>query len=763
MRWWNGTRGMAVLFSLLIGGTVMDAAAQEPTPLKDGVPSAWVVGGLGDGTAGLSIYGLDAETVMRPNPDAPYLESQMMGAALNKWQRAATSPNGTVMVVPAAAHSYGWSRGNAYGQLYIQVDRPTKVVLHLRQSGVRTSGWLDGKPFQFQTDENPPADFPKPGDRPQAPMEGLTTEGLVVTAMPEKAEPARAAVLDLTPGWHSLLVKLIMQHAKGESFFFAAKFTDEQGNPIEGIRTQVSDPTADLALHAEAAKMRPWFYVDAPANLPRPGEPLRIIADMDWHPVVEERKQTTPIKPFNATLRLRIVSFDGTEVATKEVSGAFPGKYTVDFGPAPEAGYYAIYPSLHSQDGKLILANYPDGFSVIRGNVAQRERLDAKKLWNNNYYFFPDDKAGRGHLRPGELMNWFERSGVYKNIGSIVGDTSRFKSQWDEVKRRGLVVFGDTAADDMKINETREEGEKTIQSLVEYTRFIKCVNEIDIRTGEHELKIREPRHWVERAKWEYEAVHRLRPDGHYIGGSLVRPGDMGQRPRSPEALGAGKWFVECLKLGLDQYHDAWDVHAYPQNPPRFNGPFGNSGIEDERGVHRAYQEVGRVNKLPFWFGEVGAKAAHCPTGRRGQADLAAKMIAWVNHRSDYLGIAFCIGNEYDWGYGRLWDYSMGHKPGEAAMITSSALIDGLPYKPVQSDDSAIQAGYFGPTLMVWRTDEQTTKWKLDAQDGQPWVVVDVVGHAKPLEPTDGVLQFDVGQSPVYALPRAEYERLTRLE
>jgi hypothetical protein len=46
---------------------------------------------------------------------------------------------------------------------------------------------------------------------------------------------------------------------------------------------------------------------------------------------------------------------------------------------------------------------------------------------------------------------------------------------------------------------------------------------------------------------------------------------------------------------------------------------------------------------------------------------------------------------------------MGHKPGEAAMYTASALIDGLPYQILDAKDANIQAAYFGDTLIIWRT------------------------------------------------------------
>jgi len=166
--------------------------------------------------------------------------------------------------------------------------------------------------------------------------------------------------------------------------------------------------------------------------------------------------------------------------------------------------------------------------------------------------------------------------------------------------------------------------------------------------------------------------------------------------------------------------------------------------------------------LPFWLGETGAKAMHGLTGRRWQAEQVAKIIAWVNSRSDYLGLAFCIGHEYDLAYGRIWDYSMGHKPGEAAMYTASALIDGLAYQVFDTKDANIQAAYFSDTFMIWRTDEASSNWQLQLDPGKPWLLVDVVGHSQEL-PVDasGFAIIPISASPVYVLPRVDYERLTR--
>jgi hypothetical protein len=744
-------------------GTMLPIPAvksETATPLRNGVPEAWLVGGLQDGLAGVSIYGLDSETVLRPNPGQPYLSTAMMGGKIKTWQKAPAAANGVTVIEPATDHSYGWSRGTGYAQLYLHVAQPTKALLKLRQSGIRTAGWLDGQPLAFADDPNPPADFPAPGEPAKNALQGLTTEGLAVTALPERAEPSQMANLTLEPGWHSLLVKLAMQHDKGESFFFAARFTDANGQPIDSIKSQVADPTADLALNAIAAKLRPLVYADAPANLPRPGEPLTLRADIRWHPILEETELPAPLPRFRAKLRLRVTDYRGHEVAVKEVAGLFPGEAKLDFGKTPEAGYYAVYPSLHTPDGKLIMAFPADGFTVVRGNAAQKERLDRKKLWNNNYYaFFDGDK---GFRQEGGYFAWLERTGIYRSYGSYPGFPPEHQSKWERAKARGLVFFADTSGDSHWLNDKPEDGRAFIEKASAYTRFFKATNEIDIRREGEWQKLRDPAHWVERARWEYEAVHRARNDGHYVGGSLVRPGDTMDGGNYAGGLSSGQWFAEVLKLGLDKYQDAWDVHAYPQYPPRFGVPLGNGSTEDERGVLSAYESLGRKNTLPFWLGEAGAKTAHGFTGRRWQAEQAAKMIAWANSRSDYLGLAFCLGHEYDWGFGRVWDYSMGHKPAEAALYTAGALIDGLPYKAVDTGDTNVQAAYFGDTFMIWRTDEQVSDWPLKLDPAKAWLVVDVVGHAEKLAvDKDGKAAVRVSASPLYVLSKGDYERLTR--
>lgn len=722
-----------------------------PKPLKGGVPEAWLVGGLQDGLAGVSVFGLDSETVLRPNPNQPYLSLQMMGGKMRDWHVADTDSNGRADIEAKTQHAYGWSRGAGYAQAYLHVDQATKALLHLKQSGIRTAVWLDGQPIKLAGDPNPPNGYVSSVGQHKKLLRGLTTEGLVATALPDRPESPQLASLNLSPGWHNLLIKLVMQHDKGQRFYFAGLFTNPAGKPLDSIKTQLSDPTVDLALNKVATRLRPWVFVDAPANLPHPDEPIKLRVDMRWHSILQETGLLEPLPRFQAKLRLRLVDYSGKEVASQEITGLFPGEVEANFNKVTEPGYYAVYPALYTPDGKLIM-NYPaDGFSVVRGAKEQKQRLDKKKLWNNNYYALAS--GDKGFMQEDGYFSWLERMGIYRSYGSYPGFKPEYRANWESAKKRGLVLFADSSGDSNWLNDNPKDSEVFFKTAAAYTRYFKATNEIDIRAEPQWRKLREPSHWVQRAKWEYELAHKLQSDAHYVGGSLVRPGDKGS---------AGKWFKQVLQLGLDNYQDAWDIHAYPQQEPRFGSAIGNSETEDERGVLATYASLGKKNSLPFWLGETGAKAMHGLTGRRWQAEQAAKMIAWVNSRSDYLGLAFCIGHEYDLAYGRIWDYSMGHKPGEAALYTASALIDGLPYQAYDTKHAAIQAAYFGETLMVWRTDEKAENWRLQLAPGTAWMLVDVVGQPQALSlDVAGFVNIPISTSPVYVLKRSDYERLTR--
>lgn len=681
--------------------------SSSPRPLRSGVPEAWLIAGTWGGLAGYSTDGLDAEQTLRPNPGEPFVRSVLLNDYVGRWNAAPTDEDGSCIIAQALDTSFAWARGTAYAHIYLRAHAAQDALLHVRHTGIRAAGWLDGRPFAFT---------------------GPT------------------AALKLEPGWHHLLIKLNTQQDKDAKFDFKARFTDQAGEPLQGIETQIDDPRVDLALNRDAVRLKPLIYVNSPANLPHPGEPLSVRVDMRQ---LQEQAQDqsagmVPIVPFQATLRLRMIDFDGRRRAVREVKGTFPGVVKVALGSAPGPGFYALSISLHAPDGRLIASFPADGFSVVRGVAAQLERLDKKKAWSSYYYMYAGQQFGNEERPYRYILPWMSRMGILQNLGSHWDFP---KPLWEAAGRRGLVLTGD-------FQDPYQEDDATdkallAQQIAPYTRYFKSFNEIDI----NESVRPSPERWVEFAHWDYDAVKAARPDAIYGGGSLARPA-------APDVI---DWFIRCLELGLDRYQDRWDVHAYPQFPPPLEGEIANSPQEADRGVLRAFEQIGRKNTLPFWLGETGALPWHGFNGLRWQADTTAKIVAWANSRSDFDIVAFCAVFAYARELSGSWDYAMGHRPGEAALYTASALIDGLPYRRIKTA-AGIQAAWFGNTLMTWTTGGDAAEWQVGLNSGESWVTVDVVGRVRSLAVgADRTAMISVASSPVYVLTRNDYERLTRFQ
>lgn len=733
-----------------------DPPAGEPSALVEGSPPQWLVATGWPGQCGVGHWGLDAEAQQRPNPGDYYAYGYFTaGWRSGHWEERSAGANGVCVITDKLADSFAWSKGTSYAVAYVAAATPTRAVLHLQHSGVESAVYLDGAARPLQPDKAPP--FVLARQKPKGGAEVVDRAGQEThddVSLPQSAQPPLKAELELGKGWHCLVIKMVHGQGKDESVFFGTRLTREDGKPIEGVRARTSDPTAALGMAKAAAGLWPDLSLEgAPGNLPRPGESLKLIADM----------RVTPSRipglggvylPLPATLRVRMTDYDGKEIRTFEAKGVFPCVVKFDLGPAPDAGYYSLVPELWAADGRLIRRYPPDGFSVVLGNAAQKERVDKKKLWNSWYYALNE--------RWDSFAPWLERIGMFKNLGSFPGMPPAVEAKWKDAQGRGITLVADFAGDSNWMNNSVKDAEAVVAFAPKYTRWFKSVNEIDGRWGGAEgaawQTTRQPEKWVERTKWQYEAVHQARPDAIYLGGSLYCSGI--DRAAALPILGPRAWFRKCLELGLDRYVDVWDVHAYPQFPPRLEAPsVSNSPKETDLGVIEVMKEVGKTNTKPFILGETSALVWHGFTGMRWQATTVAKMAAWTNSREDWLGIAFCAAHHNRRQTGE--EYGMAHNPGEAAIYTAGALIDGLPYKRFKAEDPNVQAAWFGETFMIWRSDDKEGEWTMSLDGSKPWVVVDVVGRTKPLEVKNGTAKFAIGTSPVYVLARAEHERLTR--
>ncbi|MFZ2657918.1 MAG: glycosyl hydrolase [Victivallales bacterium] len=730
------------------GSAPLPAFPQMTTPAPKafvgGRPAEWLIAGNWCGPCGISLQGIDVEKTLRPSAGDPCMVMQFDTAKPTQWKAIPLAETGAYVIESPTAN-YVWPRGTGNAFLYFKVDSETEAILHVAQSGIRTAGWLDGEPLKFGRE-----------DKTQAKLTGIpenaagrTDQGNTFEVKIEGKEGAVAAPLTLSPGWHRLMLKLVMQHKEKETFQFAANLTDKNGNPLQAVGCVV-DPETDPALHAAAQRLVPYMYANDPISLPHPGEALKLKVEFRNFPLSTSNGSPIPALPLTAKLVLVMTDYDGNEIARRELGASLPGKLEVDFGPAPKCGYYSIRPTLLSPDGKKIIAVYPpDGFSVIGGTASQEKRKDAKKM-STTYYFLPNnpDKHHRDGVSVKSTFEWMNRMGIYRNVGSSPGFS---KGLWDMAQEMGIILSADFW--DIHNSETSEQKKALAKETAAYGRWYKSFNEVDIQ-----VKVRgTPENWVNRTKMEYAAVKSARPDGFYVGGSLVRVG-------APDQKG---WFENCLKLGLDKYQDAWDVHAYPQNPPVLGGSISNSSNETEQGVLNTYKKIGRINTLPFWVGETGARSCHGYDSRRWQAEMVAKMTAWANSRSDTQVISFLIPFSYSRNTPTLegkiqdaeGDIQAGHQPAEAAYYTASALIDGLPYRKVDCSDSSIQAGYFGDTLMLWTTGTPVDR-EITIGDGD-WLLVDAVGRVTPLQKeASGTVKTHLTTSPAYILDRKSYEKLT---
>jgi hypothetical protein len=729
-----------------------DLKLPEPVALVGGAPTQWLIATGWPGRCGVGLWGVDAELKQRPNPGDPYAYGYFTaGNRSTRWEPRPVGANG-VCRIAELTESYAWGKGTSYAVAYLWVETPGQAVLHVQHTGIQSAVFLNGVEQPLTTDANPPFALSR-----QAPK----TEAVVAVragqeihddvTVPQSAQPPLAAMLTLAKGWHCLVLKLVHAQNAGESVLFTGHLTDDAGTPLAGIRTGISDPTAALGMARAAACFWPSLTLAGiPGTLPRPGEPLTLVADMRVVESFFSSMTHYAFLPFEATLRIRMEDYDGNEIGVFETRGTFPDTVRMDLGKAPGPGYYSLTAELVAADGRLIRRFHPDGFSVVLGNAAQKERVDKKKLWNSWYYALNEDWS--------RFASWLERIGMFKNQGSFPGVPEGSEAKWQDAQTRGIVLVGDFAGDSSWMNNSAAEAQKIVDVLPKYTRYFKSVNEIDGRCEAEWVPVREPAQWVQRAQWQYEAIHQARPDAVCFGGSLYCSGQDRQFP--PPILSPRTWFRECLKLGLDKYIDVWDVHAYPQFPPVLEAPsVSNSNNETDLGVLDVFKELGMKNTKPFILGETSALVWHGFTGMRWQAETVAKMAAWVNSREDWLGIAFCAAHHNR----RITaeDYAMAHNPGEAAIYTASALIDGFPFRRQATDDKEIQAAYFGETFMIWRTDERRAPYSLPLAGEGPWVLVDVVGKPRPLEVKDGVALLEVGSSPCYVLPRASYEQLTR--
>jgi hypothetical protein len=464
------------------------AISADPRPLKNGVPKSWLLATGWPGRCGVGHWGLDAEALQRPNPgDIFGYGFYTAGFRSGAWEVHAAGADGATTILGSLPESYAWGKSTSYAVAYLHADAPTTALLHFHHSGIQSAVFLEGRRQATAPDRAPPfilksraaATSEKVVDRP-----GQETHDDI--GVPQSAEAPQVATLKIQKGWNCLVLKMVHAQDKGDQVLFAASLTNPDGVPIDRITSQPSDPTVDAGLAHIAAGLWPLLTLDnVPGNLPRPGEPLTLTADLRIPeqprvPRTSFMKRYLPelFLPVEGTLRVRMTDYDGKEIKTVEAAGVFPGVVKLDLGAAPAPGYYSLIPELIGKDGRLIRRFHSDGFSVVLGNAAQKERVDRKKLMNSYYYAFNDWDT---------LAPWLERTGMLKNIGSTPGVSGNgIADKWADATERGIVLCADFAGDSNWMNNSDKDMRAVIDVAASHTRLFKSVNEIDGRWGGEE-------------------------------------------------------------------------------------------------------------------------------------------------------------------------------------------------------------------------------------------------------------------------------------
>ena len=728
------------LFLLLCQST-LHAATTRPTTatiqgdaMVNGRASRWATAGTWSGPGGLSLWGLNAESELRPSVGDPCVITNFDAGHTVAWAATAPDANG-VMTIDASTPETVWARGAAYAHVYLFAASPQEIAIHLSHDGIKSFAWLNGVPIALAEDTSAQRLSSVTNEVGPSTM-SATDQGNRLSVASIKPESPVDGKLALQQGWNRVLVKVIVQLPKRSAVRLAATFTELNGKPLSNVATDAIDPTVAPRFHAQASMMVPVCYVDAPVNLPLAGDNVRLSVTLKWNPQKgQPAEPPSPLTPFQATLRMIVDDYDGHEVASVDTPATFPGTVSIPLNRSFNTGYFSVRLALMDPSGGLIVQYPPDGFSVIGGTTNQQQRMVNKKV-AVTYYFMGSDDRYKTLYFP-----YMRRMGIYRNVG---GHNSPALEMYKEAQAEHLSL-----ACDLWTGRTKEFLQSYITETAPCVKVYKGMNEIDIRRDLRGT----PESWVAKEKQDYELVHQIDPSAIYIGGSLVR-------------VGIDSWFEQCLSLGIDQYQDAWDVHAYPQTMPKLEAIIGNSTNESEAGLLAVYRRLGKQNIKPLWLGETGARASHGFDARRWQAESIAKLIAWANSRREFDVIGFLV----PWWYSRskpmsdISDIELGHMPGEAALYTANALIDGLGYRRIATDPD-IQAAWFGSTLMAWTTG-RSREVEFDVSNNErpltdPWIKIDVVGQRSSIaQPVSAKIRITVTSSPQYLLTESVYRQLT---
>lgn len=714
--------------------TLVAAGDTDATALRE-----WLLWGPYAGMAGLSVLGPDLETRIRPATGDLTLAVGCSHTTKCEWSRY-SSPGSRIDLdrddtFAKRAKIMDWSRGCAYAHAYVHAENAQTVRLGIKANW-RATAWLNG-----------------------ARTRGEAT---------------------LRRGWNRLLVKVFYpsswirsQLQDQEGWWFECRLATLGGQAVTGLRVELDDPARDPAELAD------------PENGLARRTTVALRGKGHWAPlfnrgemvdielvVAQSDKQAAP-----ATRRLdwQVVNCDRREIAAGRQQVAYshgePARVPIALGRLP-VGHYRVVGELRHAAG--VTAYLPPlSFVVLRGLVDRAQDDGPRKLAGCDYWLM-----NSGTHR--ERVRWLAQVGLLRNVGSFATWWTTFKDgkvgteyrdfvdeTLDEAQRLGVDMVGyleggwpvkalqefprkiwlkkglvperlviwpwaplpEFGSPDYE-HAVRAYVTQTVRRYKDRIRTWKSYNEIDI-AGKMP-----PAQYARLAQILHESVKEADPTATMIGASLVYLGN--------------DWCKQLFReTDFERWHDVYDIHAHPMDPPRIGGSIGNGSKEGLVGLGARIAE-GAPDK-PVWYGEISPPLSHAEGGQWEQASNVVKQAAFAVAHPKVQVLAWLV--PYGGGVPDIATSGPSHLPFPAVVATNlcAHLLDGrrvLP--PFDLGEGVHQVRVTAPgggqTLVLWS--DRSRQVSLPVA-GEAATVVDPVGREREIPVAAGKVRLSVSRTPMF--------------
>jgi hypothetical protein len=243
----------------------------------------------------------------------------------------------------------------------------------------------------------------------------------------------------------------------------------------------------------------------------------------------------------------------------------------------------------------------------------------------------------------------------------------------------------------------------------------------------------------------YEAVKAADPEATMAGASLVYIGS--------------DW---CKRLfgGTDfaRWHDVYEIHAHPMNPPRIGGSIGNGPREGLAGLAARIAEV--APERPVWYGEVSPPLSHAEGGQWEQASNVVKQAAFAVAEPNVQVLAWLV--PYGGGVPEIATSGPSHLPYPAVVAINlcNHLLDGRRVlQPLalgeHIEQVRVTAPEGGQTLVLWSN--RPRKVSIPAER-ETVTVIDPVSHHREVPVKNGKVELVVDETAVFVCAAGFVER-----